>query len=221
MTRVVVAVLLLASLAWSTLASAQPIALQVGTTGFGAEIGAGFNDYVALRASFGVGAVPYSITESGIRYDAKARPRVGLLNLDLHPFGGVFRLSAGLAYNGTRIEGAADTTSGTIVLNGVTYNTSDLGTVTGEVHFRKVAPYVGLGWGNAARGTAGFFFSSDFGAMYSPATGSVTGSCAPFLPLPVCASIQSDLRAEADSFRREVEKYKFYPVVRLGVGYRF
>lgn len=218
MTRVVVAAVLLA---WSAFASAQPIALQVGTTGLGAEIGTGINDYVALRASFGAGSVPYSITESGVRYDAKARPRVGLLNLDLHPFGGVFRLSAGIAYNGTRIEGAADTTSGTLVLNGVTYNTSDLGSVTGEVHFRKVAPYVGLGWGYAARGTTGFFFTSDFGALYSPATGSVTGNCAPFLPPPVCATVQNDLRAEADAFRREVETYKFYPVVRLGVGYRF
>jgi hypothetical protein len=38
---------------------------------------------------------------------------------------------------------------------------------------------------------------------------------------PVCAALQSDLRAEADAFRREVETYKFYPVVRIGLGYRF
>jgi hypothetical protein len=218
MARVVVAVVLVLC---SAMAAAQPIALQAGTTGFGAEIGAGVNDYVAARLSFGAGSVPYSITESGIRYDARAKPRVVLLNLDVHPFGGVFRLSAGVAYNGTRIEGAADTASGTILINNATYNTADVGTVKGEVHFRKLAPYLGLGWGASARGTTGFFFTSDFGAMYSPATGSVTGSCAPFLPPPVCASLQSDLRAEADAFRREVETYRFYPVVRLGLGYRF
>lgn len=218
MTRVVVAVALLICSAW---ASAQPVALQVGTTGIGAELGVGLNDYFAVRASYGAGSVPYSITESGIRYDSRAKPRVGLLNLDLHPFQGVFRVTAGLGYNGSRIEGRADTRTGTVVLNNVTYNTSDLGTVDGEVHFTKLAPYVGFGWGHAAQGSSGFFFTSDFGAMYSPATGSVTGTCAPLVAPPVCAALQSDLRAEADAFRREVETYKFYPVVRIGLGYRF
>jgi hypothetical protein len=218
MTRVVVAVVLLA---WSALVAAQPIALQVGTTGLGLEAGAGFTDHFGVRASLGAGSVPYTITESGIRYEARAKPRIGMLNLDLHPFGGVFRLSAGLAYNGTRIEGTADTRSGTVVLNNVTYNTSEVGTVEGEVHFQELAPYLGFGWGNAARGKRGFYFTSDFGALYSPATGSVTGTCAPLVAPPVCASLQNDLRAEADAFRREVETYKFYPVVRLGLGYRF
>lgn len=218
MTRVVVAVVLFIC---SACASAQPIALQAGTTGLGAEVGAGLTDYFGVRASYGTGTFPYSVTESGIRYDSKAKPKVGLLALDLHPFGGVFRLTAGVAYNGTRIEGRADTSTGTVVLNNVTYNTSEVGTVEGEVHFAKVAPYVGIGWGPAAQGSKGFFFTSDFGAMYSPATGSVTGTCAPFVAPPVCASLQSDLRAEADAFRREVESYKFYPVIRIGLGYRF
>lgn len=218
MTRVVVAVALFIC---STCVSAQPVALQVGTTGIGAELGFGLTDHLGVRASYGSGSFPYSITESGVRYDTRAKPRVGLLNLDLHPFGGVFRVSAGVAYNGSRIEGRADTSTGTIVLNNVTYNTSDLGTVEGEVHFTKVAPYVGFGWGHAAHGSTGFFFTSDFGAMYSPATGSVTGTCAQFVAPPVCAVLQSDLRAEADAFRREVERYKFYPVVRIGLGYRF
>jgi hypothetical protein len=220
MTRVVVAVVLFICSAW---VSAQPVALQVGTTGLGAEVGFGLSDYFGTRASYGVGSFAYTITEteSGLRYDARAKPSVGLLILDLHPFRGVFRLSAGLSYNGTRIEGTGDTSSGTIILNGVTYNTSDLGTVEGEVHFQKFAPYVGFGWGTAAMGSKGFFFTSDFGAMYSPATGSATATCAPFLAPPVCASLQNDFRAEADAFRRDVETNKFYPVVRLGLGYRF
>ncbi len=221
MARAVVAAIAVVALVCSTWASAQPVAFQAGTTGLGIEVGAGLSDHIGIRASYGAGSVPYSITRSGIRYDSRAKPRVGLLNLDVHPFGGVFRLSAGLAYNGTRIEGTADTSSGTIVLNNVTYNTSEIGTVEGEVHFANWAPYLGLGWGSAAKGSTGFFFTSDFGAVYSPATGSVTGNCAPFLAPPVCASLQSDLRAEADAFRREVETYKFYPVIRIGLGYRF
>jgi hypothetical protein len=202
-------------------ASAQSVALRAGTTGVGAEAGIGLNQYVGVRAGYDAGSFPYTITESGIRYDTRTKAQVGLAALDLHPFGGIFRLSAGAAYNGTRIEGSADTTSGTIVFNGVTYNTSDIGTVTGEVHFREWAPYLGFGWGSRAAGKAGWFLTSDFGVMYSPATGSVTGTCAPFLAPPVCAALQTDIRAEAQAFNREVEKHKYYPVVRLGFGYHF
>jgi hypothetical protein len=202
-------------------ASAQSAALQIGTTGLGVEAGFGLTEYLATRVSYGAGSYPYSIIESGIRYDTKAKASVGLLTLDLHPFRGVFRLSAGLGYNNTRIEGTADTEAGTIVINGVTYSTSQFGTVEGEIHFTKASPYVGFGWGNAAKSDDGLFFTVDFGVMYSPATGTVTGTCAPLLAAPVCAVLQTDLRAEAEEFTREVEKHKYYPVVRLGFGYRF
>ena len=49
----------------------------------------------------------------------------------------------------------------------------------------------------------------------------MTGTCTPSLPANACAALQADLDAEAQQFKQEVEKYKYYPVITLGVGYRF
>lgn len=206
---------------WAGSAAAQVVHFQLGTTGGGAEIGFDLNDHFGIRGSFGAASMPYDITEAGIRYDTRLKPRVTMAAVDWRPFAGVFRISAGLAYNDSRIQGTADTPTGTIVLNNVTYDTSDIGTVEGEIRFRKTAPYLGIGWESARRNQRGLRFTSDLGVLYSPATGGVTGTCAPFLAPPVCAALQTDLRAEAREFQREVERYKYYPVIRVGIGYAF
>jgi hypothetical protein len=210
-----------AALANTGAAAAPSLAADFGTSGVGAQAGFPINDHVAVRGSYGAGTYSYTYTESDIRYDAKAKPNVGMLMLDLHPFRGVFRVSGGLAYNNTRIEGTANTINGTIVINGQTYTTSEVGSVRGEIRFRKSVPYLGLGWGYTGRGSAGWTFTSDFGVLFSKATGSVTGTCAASLPQPVCAQLQSDLAAESREFLTEVEKVRYYPIARIGIGYRF
>jgi hypothetical protein len=203
-------------------ANAQSAAARIGTTGFGAELGAGLNEFLAVRGSYGAGTYNYSFTESDIRYKAKVKPSVGLLTLDVHPFAGYFRLSAGLGLNNTRADGTADSTSGTITINGTVYNTSEVGTVQGRVTFDRTSPYLGLGWGAAPKpGGTGLYFTSDLGVIFSKATGSVTGTCASSLPAPVCSQLQNDLNAEAQQFKQEVEKFKYYPVIAIGIGYRF
>lgn len=202
-------------------AHAQSVAARFGTTGFGAELGLGFNEFVAVRGSYGAGSFNYDVTESDIRYTTKVKPSVGILTLDVHPFGGWFRLSGGLGLNNTHADGTADSTTGTLTINGTTYTTSEVGTVQGKITFAKTSPYLGFGWGAPARSQGGFYFTSDFGLVFSKATGSVTGTCAASLPANTCAALQADLNAEAQQFKQEVEKVKYYPVVTLGVGYRF
>lgn len=202
-------------------AQAQAVAGRLGTSGFGAELGVGVTELLAVRGSYGVGSFDYNFTESDIRYETQVKPRIGLLTLDVHPFMGYFRVSAGLGFNNTRADGTADSTSGTVTINGTVYNTSEVGTVEGRVTFRKTAPYLGIGWGTPPKAGSGLYFTSDLGVIFSKATGSVTGTCAAGVPAPVCAQLQADLNAEAAQFKNEVEKIKYYPVITLGVGYRF
>jgi len=214
-------VCLFATAATADLAQAQSAAARFGTTGFGAEVGLGFNEFVGVRGSYGAGSFNYNVTESDIRYTTQVKPSVGLVTVDVHPFGGWFRLSGGLGLNNTHADGTADTTSGTLTINGTVYNTSEVGTVQGRITFDRTSPYLGLGWGAPARSAGGLYFTSDFGVVFSKATGSVTGTCAPSLNSVTCAQLQSDLNAEAQQFKQEVEKVKYYPVITLGIGYRF
>ncbi len=212
---------LLAAAAGMGSAHAQSVGARIGTTGFSAEAGYGFTDYLAVRGSYGAGRFNYNFTESDIRYETKVKPSIGIVTLDVHPFGGWFRVSGGLGFNNTKVDGTADTASGTLTINGTVYNTSEVGSVQGRISFDKTSPYLGIGWGAPAKSNGGFYFTSDFGVIFSKATGTVTGTCAPSLPANTCAALQADLDAEALQFRHEVEKVKYYPVVTLGVGYRF
>jgi hypothetical protein len=202
-------------------ASAMSLAPNFGTTGVGLEAGYGLTEYLGMRGSYGAANVSRTYTESDIRYDAKVKPSVGLLTADLHPFRGVFRLSAGLGYNNTRVEGTAEPVNSIVEINGRNYDTTQIGTVQAEMHFQKAVPYLGLGWGNAAKSSTGLFFSSDFGVLFSKATGSVSGTCSPSLSATLCTQLQNDLQAETTAFVQEAEKIKYYPVLRLGIGYRF
>ncbi|MCS6945911.1 MAG: hypothetical protein RMK97_10960 [Sutterellaceae bacterium] len=211
-----------AALLGASAAAAQALALRAGlTTGFGAELGYGVNDYLAVRASYGAGSLSYDTTESDIRYDFKWKPQLALLTADIHPFAGWFRVSVGFGNHGTKLTGRAVATSGTLEIGNQTFNAADVGSVDARVSFKRASPYLGIGWGAAARGNAGFYFTSDIGVVFSRATGSVTGTCAAGVPPATCTQLQQELQNESQSFRQEVERIKYYPVITVGVGYRF
>ena len=59
--------------------------------------------------------------------------------------------------------------SGTYTINGDTYTAQQVGRLTGKVTWRRVAPYLGIGWGSKAARQSGFSMGFDVGVL-------VTGS---------------------------------------------
>lgn len=200
---------------------AQSAALRGGTTGLGAELGYGVNSYLGVRGGFGAGSYGYDTTEDGIHYRATLKAGAGLFTLDLHPFAGAFRLSAGLGLNRSRVDFRAVPVGGTLTIGERDYNAADVGMVDGRVRFPRTAPYIGLGWGATTQPARGLYFTSDVGLLLGRASASLTGTCAPSLDAGTCAQLQRDLQVEAQAFQREAEKIKYYPVITGGFGYRF
>ena len=202
-------------------AAAQTIAPKGGTTGLGAEIAVPLTQRLAARIWANGGSLSRDLTESGIRYDARLRFGAAFALADLHPFAGSFRISAGVAYNDNRFDFTGRGDGSTIEINGVPYNSADVGTLNGRVRFEKSSPYFGIGWGGAPRGVAGFGATVDLGVMFQRTRASLTGTCGPSLPAPACTQLQNDLRAEEVQFRDAVDDFKAYPVLSLGLSYRF
>jgi hypothetical protein len=200
---------------------AQSLAARAGTTGLGAELGFGLGSGVGLRANLAGGSYSRSDVESNINYEGKLKLGNGALLLDLHPFAGSFRLSAGAVYNNNRLEATARGDSGTIEINGISYPASAVGTLQADVRWDKMSPYLGIGWGSQPRGSGGLFFSADLGAFYLKPTASLTGTCGPSVPTLACSQLQSDIRAEERQFQEDIDKFKLYPVLSVGLGYRF
>ncbi len=162
---------------------------------------------------------------------------VGLL-VDYFPFDeSDFRLSGGVYYNGNelKITGDAANATQTFTYNGTTYTGADLGTVTGNSVFDKVAPYIGIGWGN--RGDEeGWSWSLDIGALYqnvpqieakAELTTNAVNLAAATIKGYSQASIDADVNAEVTKENNDIKnsdfaKYtKFYPVIAIGITYSF
>lgn len=152
----------------STHAQRVAVGPRASTLGPGADVTVGLSRTVNLRA----GASYLPIQRSGVmqaevnvRYDVNARLAAGLLLLDWHPFKNAFRLSAGAVYNGTQVQGQAQPIE-SYAVQGKTFSPDRLGRLDAEASFQnKINPYLGLGVGNAVRGSSLDFFL-DLGAMY-------------------------------------------------------
>lgn len=202
-------------------AQAQGVAARIGTNGLGLEAGVGFGSFIGVRANYLGGSLSRDDVESGIRYDGKLKLSNGALLLDVHPFAGSFRVSAGMVFNNNKVDATGVGESGTIEINGVPYPAAAVGTLQAAVRWDKSNPYFGLGWGMQPGGSSGLFLTVDLGAFYQSATASLTGSCAPIVPALACQQLLADIQAEQAQFQDAVGDLKWYPVLSIGVGYRF
>jgi len=199
------------------------LSVEAGTTGLG--IHAVVPVQKQLNARIGTSLLNYSFdgSTSNVDYDFKLKLKTLDALLDWYPADGAFRFTGGVVYNGNKITAnGRPTAAGTYTLNGNTYTAASAGTLNGQVDFRNFAPYLGIGWGNAVAGDkAGFGFNADLGVLFqgSPRTSLANNGCT--APAPVCTQLAADVAAENVRLRDEVKDFKAYPVLRVGVSYRF
>jgi hypothetical protein len=189
------------------------------TLGFGLELTGRSNPLVGIRGGYFLYSHTWRSEVEGIDYDLTPKLRNGEVLLDLHPGAGIFRLSGGILFAGTRVE-AVGVTTGPIDIGGTTYPPSDIGTLTGKVEWDKsIVPYVGIGVASQARFTVTFDLGIGFAGypkVALKADSPLTGA--------ELAELEASLEAEEAQIQREIESKwwaKFYPVVSIGLKYRF
>jgi len=197
-----------------------------GTLGLGIELTVGLGQQWNTR--LGLNGFDYSDRReaSGIEYDAEAQLRTAAALLDFHPGGRGFRLTAGAFWNGTKVEGSSlRPDSGFYDIGGVRVPADLLGTLDAEAEFDPFAPYVGLGWGNAVGANQKVGFSFDIGAVFQ---GEADVELTPVIPAdspintPIAReALQILLDREEGDIEEEAGDYDIYPVVSIGVTYRF
>jgi hypothetical protein len=198
------------------------VSLSAGTTGIGVHLIKPYNDKLNFR--LGLNGYSGSTTEktTTATYDIKANLRTIDALVDFHPGASGFRLSGGLVYNGNEFDATATPTgSGTYTFNGTAYPVASAGNVIGTMEFKKIAPYLGIGYGNAVSKDKGWGFVADLGVMFqgSPKTNLQSTNCT--AGTVVCDQLAADLAAESAKLQNEAKDYRFYPVVRVGLSYKF
>lgn len=203
---------LLACAAPGAAANGVGIELHGGTLGAGAGLDIGLGDNVGARVGFNRFSTGEDWTEGDLDYDADLELDSVHALLDWHPFGGVFRVTGGLLANDNRIEGGANVENNDRV--GGSDAESD-GRIGAKVSFDDTAPYLGIGW-SSRPANRGLSFSLDVGVM---------GQGSPDVALTEEEDItgidQDDLDQEAREVEDDLSGYDTYPVVQVGMLYRF
>jgi hypothetical protein len=201
---------------------------QVGVTGEFGSTGIGTHATIPLAPNLNLrlGANYLRYTHRGstsdLDVDYKLKTNTYDVLLDWHPVkDSVFRVTAGLAYNGNRIDvHAHSNAAGNYSIQGHTYSAADAGTVDGDVSFRKTAPYLGIGWGNAIK-PVGWNFSADIGVLMQGSPTTILASHGGTAPASVCTQFAADVERERQSLHDDVNRLRVYPVVRIGLSRSF
>ena len=227
--RAALAAAMLAGLAAPTAASAASpdfaVAVRAGSPGIGLDLDLGLSPSFGMRVGVAGFNTNRTVNTTDVNYDGRLKLRTVTGLLDWYVFQGGFHLTAGVSGNGTKLDVVGQPSQGTYTINGTTYSSSQIGSLTGELKFgNSVAPYVGFGWGNPAGENSHVHFLFDVGVIYggTPSV-TLTAQCGPAAPpgSAACTSAQSDVTAEEQKLRDKADLLRWYPVVNLGVAVRF
>jgi hypothetical protein len=201
------------------------VAVRAGTPGVGLDLDLGLSPSFGVRVGFSGFDINHDIDTSDVDYDGRLKLATVTGLLDWYVFSGSFHLTAGVAGNETKLDVVGQPNQGTYTINGNTYSSSQIGSLTGQLKFGdSVSPYVGFGWGNPAGEDSRIHFLFDVGAIYggTPRV-TLTAQCGSAAPAgsPVCNQAQSDLASEEAKLRHKADILEWYPMVSLGIGVRF
>lgn len=202
---------------------AEDIALSLngGTTGLGAGLVYNLSDQFNVRGSYNWFEYNHEEEIDDLEYDLDLELSTTEILLDWHPLSGGFRITGGIVHNGTELTGdARPTSTGTVEIGDRFFTAQQVGSVDADVEFSRIAPYLGIGYGQPFGQR--FSFSADLGVTYQgspdatirvrPGTG--------VDPLTQARLEQAAAQEERD-LEDELDSFKYYPVARVGLTYVF
>jgi hypothetical protein len=209
----------------SVLADAA-VGVKVGTLGIGVEGTVGLDEKFNLRVGGNFASVDLSdmIDDDDLDEDSVVSAEDIQLELDLetlaamldwHVWGGGFRLTAGGMLNNNEMTVSADTDE-KVEIGDSSYSVDAL---AGSVSFTQVAPYFGIGYGDAIDEDGHFTFAFDLGVMLqgNPEVEITATASDPTLQ----AALNADIASEIEEIEDDTEGLSLYPVISIGLAYRF
>jgi hypothetical protein len=195
-------------------------ALTAGSLGIGPEVGFRFSDHVGVRGSATFLGVSSDFDSGDITYRGKLKLKSFGAMVDVHPFGGAFRVSAGARINHNRVNVSATpgpNNTGTVTVGDEEFTAAQVGTLSGRATVKKFSPALTLGW--AGKNRPGLFFLTEAGVLFQGAArlrdfrASGSASASP--------QFNAALERERRALQDDVDAVKVYPILQFGIGYRF
>ena len=139
---------------------------KAGTLGLGGELTTRITSNINARVGINALDLNFEAEPEEVEYDVGLDLLSFSALLDWHIFNDAFRISGGVLVNENELSlDASPTTS--VKLGGTEYTPAQIGTLSGGIDFDDIAPYVGIGWGNALDSNKRWGFTCDFGVAYT------------------------------------------------------
>jgi hypothetical protein len=217
--------------------SAVGIDVKVGVSGIGFDVATPMGNRINLRA----GATFFSynlnnLVEDGFNINGNIRLRSVNTSVDIYPFGSGFRISPGVTlYNGDNFSGNATVPGGnTITLNDTDYTSSPTDpliatfTTPNNRFGNRVAPSITTGFGNLIPRHGGHWsVPFEIGMQYISPPKIVLGLTGTACSTDGCSNVQTDpttqanVKAQQDIINGDIYNLRFFPILSIGLGYKF
>lgn len=196
--------------------------VHAGTLGAGIDVAYNLTDTVNIRGALNKASFNFDESVDDLDYDLDIDLQTGGLLFDWHPFASSFRVTAGAYINDNELEGSATSNrAGTVRLGNQVFTASDVGVVNADIKFNDVAPYLGVGWGDLFHGSR-LSFAVDVGVMYQGTPDvDISAVASGTAPGGLQALLDAALDAEVRDLEDELDSFNLYPVVQIGLTYRF
>jgi hypothetical protein len=213
----------------------QSVGISIGTSGTKLEYsGMIYADYnMSFRVS--VGGISWNGSYEEQNEDGSANAlydtdlkifNVGV-TFEYHPFNNGFYMGAGAFMQDNDLSFEAKPSDGYLTFNGHNYLEDIYGSVSGKIYgLNKVVPYIGIGYDASLYESGNLFFTFKAGAWYqnAPKIALSAHDCIlEYLPGSFidCNTLRYDLDQEEEDINEELKGYKWWPVIHIGVSYRF
>ncbi len=188
-----------------------------GTLGLGGELATGITPDINARVGLNTLSYDFDNEFDDVEYDVGLDFSSFSALVDWHVFGDFFHITAGLLSLDQSLDlGATPTVSQEI--GGITYTPTEIGTLSGDVEIDGVAPYIGIGWGNPLDRSRRWGFYCDLGVAFTDSPDVSLSASGTRASDP---TFQASLAKERDEIEDDLEPFEFYPVLSLGLYFRF
>ncbi|WP_350656976.1 hypothetical protein [Psychrobacter sp. S1-30-MNA-CIBAN-0213] len=215
---------------FNTAINPASVSAEVGTLGYGANIGWSLNEKTELQAGWAGGDVADlfggDFDANDVNYDVDTDFSNPYLGVQLRPMSNWFTVGAGIIVPDNDIDVRANAEGPNFRIDNVDYNAAETGTLEGTMeHRNKLAPYgtigfrpnIGNNWGVFGEIGAAYMGSTDATVVSSNSGQQVTATT-------VNGTTQVAADDVAKAAERELEDkdwLEWMPIVKLGATYRF
>ena len=215
---------------FQTVTHPAAISAEVGTLGYGANVGYALNDKTELQAGWAGGDVADlfggDFDANDVNYEVETDFSNPYLGVQLRPMANWFTVGAGIIVPDNEINVTSNPDGGVYKVDGKQYNADDVGTLKGSLEHRNtLAPYATIGFRPNITNNFGLF--GEIGAAYMGKTDaevSTVGGSNTFIRDEngvVTGETSASVANKAEKELEDENYIEWLPIVKVGATYRF